>query len=178
MTQKLPREVARPGMFVSVGPSGFTAAAMITMAEGAQRALSDSLWDDNRLAPLVLKIIANWASLWIWGLALWFFLISVGSHWCCLLKGHRMTFTMAWYSYVFPNSALITATFAVGKAFQSRAIQIIGCVMTPMLIAMWFLVSVMMIRAILNRQILWPQKGEDRDEGGFKAPRKNSADSV
>ena len=28
-------------------------------------------------------------------------------------------------------------------------------------------VAGMMIRAILTNQILWPQKGEDRDEGGW-----------
>jgi hypothetical protein len=32
---------------------------------------------------------------------------------------------------------------------------------------MYFFVFYMMIRAIVTHQILWPQKGEDRDEGGF-----------
>jgi hypothetical protein len=26
----------------------------------------------------------------------------------------------------------------------------------------------MMIRAIVMKQIMWPQRGEDRDEGGFE----------
>jgi hypothetical protein len=33
---------------------------------------------------------------------------------------------------------------------------------------LWFFVVGTMIRAIIIHQILWPQKGEDRDEGGFK----------
>ena len=74
---------------------------------------------------------------------------------------------MTWFSFVFPNTALTTATFAVGKAFNSHAIQVIGCVMACMLIAMWGFVMFMMIRAIVLHEILWPQKGEDRDEGGF-----------
>jgi len=78
-----------------------------------------------------------------------------------------MTFSMTWYSFVFPNTALVTATFAVGKAFGSVVIQIIGCVMTVVLISVWVFVFVMMIRAIFLKQILWPQKGEDRDEGGW-----------
>lgn len=85
-----------------------------------------------------------------------------------------MTFSMTWYSYVFPNTALITATFAIGKAFESRAIQMIGCIMTPLLIAVWFFVFGMMIRAIILKQILWPQKGEDKDEAGFKGPERNT----
>lgn len=80
---------------------------------------------------------------------------------------------MTWYSFVFPNTALITATFAIGKAFNSRAIQIIGCVMTPILILVWIFVFGMMIRAIKLKQILWPQKGEDKDEIGYKGPERS-----
>ena len=77
---------------------------------------------------------------------------------------------MTWYSFVFPNTALITATFAIGKAFDCKPIQIVGCVMTGLLIMVWMFVFVMMIRAVVKKQILWPQRQEDRDEGGFKGP--------
>ncbi|KAL9126831.1 MAG: hypothetical protein Q9217_004182 [Psora testacea] len=174
MTQKLPREATRPGMFVSVGPSGFTVAGIIGMAEGAQRALPDRFMGDPKMAAMILQVIASWASLWIWGLAFWFFFISVGSHWSCFHKGHLTTFSMTWFSYVFPNTALVTSTFAIGEAFESRAIKMLGCIMTPILIAVWFGVVGLMIRAIILKQILWPQKGEDKDEGGFKAPRKRT----
>ena len=174
MTHKLPQEATRPGMFVSVGPSGFTVAGVIGMAEGAQRALPADFMGDGNMAALILRVMASWISLWIWGLALWFFFISVGSHWSCIHKGHHLTFTMTWFSYVFPNTALVTSTFAIGKAFNSRAIQILGCVMTPILVAVWFGVFGMMIRAIILKQILWPQKGEDKDEGGFKGPRRRT----
>ena len=177
MTQKLPQEATRPGMFVSVGPSGFTVAGIIGMAEGAQRALPSDFMGNSEMAAIILKVVAAWMSLWIWGFAFWFFFISVGAHWSCV-GPHRMTFTMTWYSYVFPNTALITSTFAIGKAFNSAAIQIIGCVMTAMLIGVWFFVVGMMIRAIILKQILWPQKGEDKDEGGFKGPRPDRRVSV
>jgi len=86
-----------------------------------------------------------------------------------------MTFSLTWYSFVFPNSALVTATFAVGKAFGSNVVQIIGCVMAVILIGVWLFVFVMTIRAIFLKQILWPQKGEDRDEGGWTShPRSDS----
>ena len=177
MTQKLPQEAMRPGMFVSVGPCAFTVAGILGMAEGAQSALPDDLMGDPKMVAMILKVIASWSSLWIWGLAFWFFFISVGSHWSCIQRGNNMTFSMTWFSYVFPNTALITSTFAIGKAFNSRAIQIVGCVMTPTLVAIWLAVVGMMFRAIILKQILWPQKGEDKDEGGFKAPRKRT-DSV
>ena len=170
MTQKLPQESSRPAMFVSVGPSGFTVAAVIGMAEGAQRGLPPDFMGNTQMSAMILKVVSSWMSLWIWGLAFWFFFISVGAHWSCV-GPNKMVFTMSWYSYVFPNTALITSTLAIGKTFNSRAIQIIGCIMTPILILTWFFVVGMMVRAIKLKQILWPQKGEDKDEGGFKAPR-------
>ena len=172
MTQKLANESTRPGMFVSVGPSGFTVAGVLGMAEGAQRTLPRDFMGNASLAATILKVVSAWMSLWIWGLAFWFFFISVGAHWSCV-GPNKMVFSMTWYSYVFPNTALITSTFAIGKAFDSKAIQVIGCVMTPILILTWFFVVGMTIRAIILKQILWPQKGEDKDEGGFKAPKSS-----
>ncbi len=102
-----------------------------------------------------------------YSLAVWFFLVSVGAHYSCV-RGN-MSFAMNWFSFIFPNTALITATFAVAKAFNSPAINIIGCVMTCLLILTWLFVVFMMFRAIHLKQILWPQKGEDRDEGGFRS---------
>lgn len=74
---------------------------------------------------------------------------------------------MNWFSFVFPNTALITATFAVAKAFNSPPIAITGCAMTCLLVLVWLFVVFMMFRAIYLHQILWPEKDEDREEGGF-----------
>lgn len=76
---------------------------------------------------------------------------------------------MTWYSFVFPNTALTTATFAVAQALDgNRAIQKLRCVMPCFLVMTWVFVFVMMIRAVLLKEILWPQKQEDRDEGAWK----------
>ncbi|KAF1959870.1 C4-dicarboxylate transporter/malic acid transport protein, partial [Byssothecium circinans] len=174
MTQKLPKESLRPGMFISVGPSGFTIAGIITMGQTLPTILSSPTQADFMgpgLGPLVgdvALICANFIGLWLWGLALWFFLISVGAHWSCATRG-KMDFAMTWYSFVFPNTALTTATFAIAKALsRNRAISIVGCVMTCMLIVVWAFVFGMMVRAVVLRQILWPQKQEDRTEGGWR----------
>lgn len=67
MTQKLPQESTRPGMFVSVGPSGFTVAGIIGMASNIQHALPDGFMGDGILVSTIIKVTANWMSLWIWG---------------------------------------------------------------------------------------------------------------
>jgi tellurite resistance protein TehA-like permease len=166
MTQKLPQESLRPGMFISVGPSGFTIAGIVGMGHEVPRVVDPSFMGDGVLAGRVSMILANWVGIWLWGLALWFFLVSVFSHWSTL-RHNRWQFAMTWYSYVFPNTALITATFSVGRALNSRGINIFGCVMTCLLIPLWFVVFGCMIHAVWAKDILWPQKQEDRDEGGF-----------
>jgi tellurite resistance protein TehA-like permease len=69
MTQKLPQESLRPGMFVSVGPSGFTAAGTITMASNLRSAFPENFMDagDSQLTAQILQVVANWICLWIWG---------------------------------------------------------------------------------------------------------------
>ena len=69
MTQKLPRESMRPGMFVSVGPSAFTAAGILSMAENISPALPKNFMgdDDTQLVGTILRVVASWTSLWIWG---------------------------------------------------------------------------------------------------------------
>ncbi|EKG20145.1 C4-dicarboxylate transporter/malic acid transport protein [Macrophomina phaseolina MS6] len=168
MTQKLPRESLRPGMFISVGPSGFTISGIISMGQILPNCVPADFMGDGQLAGQVSKILANWVGIWLWGLALWFFFVSVGAH-ASPATRRKMDFAMTWYSFIFPNTALTTATFSVAKALNNNhAINVVGCVLTVGLIPLWFFVVYMQIRALLTRQIMWPQKQEDRDEGGFK----------
>ncbi|KAJ4354932.1 hypothetical protein N0V95_003398 [Ascochyta clinopodiicola] len=170
MTQKLPKESLRPGMFISVGPSGFTIAGIITMGQELPKVVPPDFMGagNGELAGKVGMIMANFMGLWLWGLALWFFFVSVGAHWSCARRG-KMDFAMTWYSFVFPNTALTTATFAIARALDGNsAIRYVGCTMTIALILMWIFVVVMNVRAVLIHQILWPQKQEDRTEGGWK----------
>lgn len=67
MTQKLPRENLRPGMFVSVGPSGFTVAGLVNMAAEAKRSFPADFMGNGALAADVLKIVADFSCLWLWG---------------------------------------------------------------------------------------------------------------
>ncbi len=69
MTQKLPQESLRPGMFVSVGPSGFTVAGTITMAANIRPALPKNYMNagDSELTAQIIQVVANWMCLWLWG---------------------------------------------------------------------------------------------------------------
>jgi tellurite resistance protein TehA-like permease len=69
MTHKLPKENVRPGMFVSVGPSGFTIAGLITMGQTLPEVVSDDFMGEGmgEFVGKVSMIMANWAGIWLWG---------------------------------------------------------------------------------------------------------------
>ena len=56
----------------------------------------------------IVKIIALLVALWFWGLSMWFFLVSVGSLWKYLRARKGVPFQMTWWSFVFPNTALVS----------------------------------------------------------------------
>lgn len=67
MSQKLPKESMRPGMFVSVGPSAFTVAGIVNMAAHAKRSFPDSFMGNGAMAADIVRVVANFAALWLWG---------------------------------------------------------------------------------------------------------------
>lgn len=108
---------------------------------------------------------------------MWFFLVSVGSLWKYTRSGHSMPFQMTWWSFVFPNTALVshiafffayfeyhkltswqvTATQVMGDVFQSRGLQIFGCGMTVALIIVWIGVFATMVHCLRTKKLLWPK---------------------
>ncbi|KAK2032241.1 C4-dicarboxylate transporter/malic acid transporter [Colletotrichum zoysiae] len=156
MTQKLPREFQRPGVFISIGPFAFTVGGIVQLGNEAATILPRNFLGTDIAVPIV-KVTSALIGLWLWGLSLWFFIVSVGSLWTVIWPKRKMSFQMNWWSFVFPNTALITATTALGKVFQNRGLQISGCVMAACLIVVWFVVFGSMIRSLYRRELLWPK---------------------
>ena len=114
-------------------------------------------------AVFIVRVISLLAALWLWGLSVWFFLVSVGSLWKYAVRPderRNMPFQMTWWSFVFPNTALVTATLALGRALRSRGLQVFGCAMAAALVLVWSLVFATMLRCLWRRQLLWPKELE------------------
>ncbi|KAI1798976.1 voltage-dependent anion channel-domain-containing protein [Daldinia bambusicola] len=156
MTQKLPRDMQRPGVFISIGPSGFTVAGLVSLGQQAQIVIPDNFQGSTH-SVVILRLLSTIVGLWLWGLSIWFFLVSVGSLLKYVRPERKMPFQMTWWSFVFPNTALVTATLALATAFGSTGLRITGCVMAALLIVVWILVFATMIRCLWNRELLWPK---------------------
>ncbi|KAK0386468.1 hypothetical protein NLU13_6303 [Sarocladium strictum] len=178
MTQKLPRDMQRPGVvsalqnhpatvhgrscrlypsqFISIGPFGFTAAGIAKLGSQADSIVPPNFLDVPN-AGSIIKIVSLLVALWLWGLSMWFFLVSVGSLWKYVRGGHSMPFQMTWWSFVFPNTALVTATEVMGRIFDSKGILLCGSVMTACLIVVWIIVFITMIYCLRTKKLLWPK---------------------
>lgn len=110
----------------------------------------------DQAVPIV-RIMSVMAALWLWGLSLWFFLVSVGSLYKYTKPDRSMPFQMTWWSFVFPNTALITATESMAGAFDNNGLRILSAVMTGCLIIVWAVVLYAMLVSLKHRKLLWPK---------------------
>ncbi|KAJ9493382.1 hypothetical protein H2202_011149 [Exophiala xenobiotica] len=155
----LPVPSLRPGMYVAVGPTAYTAVGMVMLSERATFILpNDFLGVRTISAPEVLRTIGSIGGIFLWLLAFWYCALTTIS----VLNGVRtMSFTLTWWGFVFPNAGLALATTAIGSILNSPGIKWVSCVMTAILFALWLFVGAAHIRAVWKGQILWEGKDED-----------------
>ena len=161
MSGELPPASSRPGMFISVGPSGYTATAFVALGVQAREILPpDFLGVSGIPAGEVLRIIGIVMGIFLWLLAFWFFAVTF---WGIFEGLSDMTFTLAWWAFIFPNGGLTLATIQIGNALQSHGIKVLASVMTVLLVVAWLAVAGSCIKALWERKILWPGMDDDKD---------------
>lgn len=79
---------------------------------------------------------------------------------------------------MFPNTAFVLATLSVGAAVDSKPLKIFGTVVTAVVVGMWCLAAGGTVRGVWTKELLWPDQGEDRNEGGFRAVSKKGRKEV
>ena len=96
MTSALPAPPTRPGMYVSVGPAGYTAAGLISLGNLAPDVLPDDFFNVNGLSDgQFVKIVGILAGTFIIIFAFWFFCIST----VAVISGIKeMHFTLNWWA--------------------------------------------------------------------------------
>jgi tellurite resistance protein TehA-like permease len=108
----------------------------------------------------VVKIVGFIAGGFTLLFGFWFFCISI----VAVIAGmRRMSFTLNWWAFIFPNGGLTLAVIQLGKVYHSPGVDWFASALTIMIVIMWFVVAIACMRAVLKRQILWPGKDEDAD---------------
>ncbi|KAH7089115.1 voltage-dependent anion channel [Paraphoma chrysanthemicola] len=160
MTSSLPSSNVRPGMYVSVGPAGYTAAGMFSLAAQAPRLIPPNYWTDTAVPDgEIVRIIGIMAGLFIVMFAYWFFFITT----VAILAGiKKMSFSLNWWAFIFPNAGLTLATIQAGSALKSEGINGVASALTILLVIMWLITAAFCIRALYLGDVMWPGKDEDK----------------
>jgi tellurite resistance protein TehA-like permease len=159
MSNELPPPSKRPGMFISVGPAGYTSAAFVALGMQAPSVVpQDFLGLTDFNVGACIKVLGVMSGILLWLVAFWFFAMSL----VAVLTGARqMSFTLNWWALIFPNAGLTLAAIQIGNALDSDGIKAVTSAMTVLLIIAWFFVAALHINAILKRQIYWDGKDDD-----------------
>lgn len=161
MTSALPTPSTRPGMYVSVGPAGYTAAGLISLGTRAPSVLPPNAFNHDGIPDGdTIRLLGIMAGIFIIIFAFWFFCISTVA---VIAGSRRMSFTLNWWAFIFPNAGLTLAAIQVGSALKSPGINGICSALTILLVIFWLITAVSHIRALLKGKIMWPGKDEDKD---------------
>jgi len=111
-----------------------------------------------------VKVVGILSGLFVILFAFWFFCIST----VAVIAGvRRMTFTLNWWAFIFPNAGLTLAAIQAGSALGSDAINGVCSALTIMLVIAWLGTAFCCVRALWRGQLLWPGKDEDKDMQGI-----------
>ncbi|KAG9868712.1 malic acid transporter, partial [Aureobasidium melanogenum] len=163
MVSALPDPPTRPGMFVSVGPAGYTAHALISLGRQAPKVFGDTELFGITTLPMgdVIKVIGILAGFFVILFSFWFFCVSLVS----VLAGVKeMSFTLNWWAFVFPNAGLTLASIQTGAVLESAGINGVCSALTIGLVIMWIVCAIANIRAVWKGEIIWPGKDEDKSD--------------
>ncbi|KAI8962068.1 voltage-dependent anion channel-domain-containing protein [Daldinia sp. FL1419] len=116
-------------------------------------------------APDVLQILATWVGIFLWLFAFWLFALALVANLPLVFPDRRlrprMSFTLSWWGFIFPNVGFAIATIMVGEELQSEGILWVATAMTVLLFATWLMDLVLHMKALASGQIMWPGQDED-----------------
>ncbi|GAK66947.1 c4-dicarboxylate transporter [Moesziomyces antarcticus] len=103
------------------------------------------------------------ASILLWTVAAWFYLITLAAIAAALLTERRnVQFILAWWAAVFPITGFATATNAIADALDSSPIKILAQIMVVVLAVVFVAIAAAHIHAVANGIIMAQGKDEDR----------------
>ncbi|EPE28341.1 malic acid transport protein [Glarea lozoyensis ATCC 20868] len=152
----LPEEGGRPGMYVAVGPAAYTSAALASLGSTSKNLLPNSHFAQSLSSTLALPpttiaaitaTLGLLAAIFTFLIAFFFFLLSTLS----ILRGVRkMSFTLNWWAFIFPNAGMTIALLAIAEQLGSKGMQGVGAGATVVLVGMWFFVAGSHILAVVR----------------------------
>lgn len=162
IASKMPPPAMRPGLYISVGPAAYTCAGILLLGQQAKKHIPDDYLGITSFPVGELWFaISVPAGIFLWLLCMWFSSVATLS---IIRDARRMSFSLSWWAFVFPNAGMAIATIQVGTVLDSKPIQIAACVIAVMMVPLWFLCAILHIRAVYRHDLLAPGKDVGVDD--------------
>lgn len=144
---------------------GYTAAGLFSLGTQATSVVPSDKFTTSGLDGAIIRNLGIISGLFVILFAFWFFCISTLS----VITGvRRMTFTLNWWAFVFPNAGLTLAAIQAGKALGSEGTNGVCSALTIMLVLFWLVCAAFHVRALWRGDLLWPGKDEDKTMKGVR----------
>ena len=128
-----------PSIWINLGPIGAGTSTLYALVGS-----SNFIPDGGREALLVFGLL-------FWGFGVWWFVMAV------ILTLHyvrklNLPYSLAWWAFIFPLGAYVSATFKVGTTFGIGAITNFGFVLYWLLLGMWLITGSLTLKNFLFKQ--------------------------
>ncbi|KAF1960913.1 C4-dicarboxylate transporter/malic acid transport protein-like protein [Byssothecium circinans] len=181
INSELPEPSKKPAMFLCVTISAmiptnraYTSNTLVALGIQAPKVIPpDFLGLTSIPTGDIWKAIGVPAGIFLWLLSFWFCALSTVS---VLWSAKYMHFTLNWWAFIFPNVGLTIALIQIDNVLNSDGIKGVCSTLTIILVALWIVVAVLNVRAILKGDVLWPGMDEDMEdvEGhGYGGPEED-----
>ncbi|KAH0606445.1 uncharacterized protein H6S33_004106 [Morchella sextelata] len=154
----LPSIANRPSMFVSVGPPAFTALSFALMAEQSLKHFPANPSTPGETFEVVggvaLYYIGMVMALMFWGLAAWFFCVSVLGNIVALGEMDIGVQQLQMFALIFPNVGFALASTHLARLLGYPKILAVGAeVLDLVVIVSWAIVAIAMVFGVVSGRI-------------------------
>ncbi|WP_048147795.1 TDT family transporter [Palaeococcus ferrophilus] len=120
ITHELLPPLMAPSVWINLGPLGAGAVALLNL---------------TKILPVAAEALKAFAFL-LWGFGLWWLLmaIAITLHY---LRNLHLPYSLAWWAFIFPLGAYVSATHNVGTALGIGAVDSFGFALYWLLLGLW-----------------------------------------
>ncbi|EPY50038.1 TDT malic acid transporter [Schizosaccharomyces cryophilus OY26] len=149
----------RPGMFIFVSPPSYTGLTLLDLAFGAVHKHHPIFVTKD--SPEWLLFICSFFALFMIGLGIFNFVLALVSVIAGFCSPGKLKFKVSWFAMIFANGGLVMVIQELGKAINSKALDVIGQVCGVIITIVWICLIILAVRAVYVQELLYPGKDED-----------------
>ncbi|EPX71794.1 TDT malic acid transporter [Schizosaccharomyces octosporus yFS286] len=149
----------RPGMFILVSPPSYTGLTLLDLAFGAVHKHHPIFVSKN--SPEWLLFICTFLAIFMIALGAFNFFVALISVITGFFSPGKLKFKVSWFAMIFANGGLVMVIQELGKAVDSRALDVLGQACGSLISVVWVILIILAVRAVYVQELLYPGKDED-----------------